>query len=149
MRAIAGVMAACAILAATPRARADEAITLKVIDASIPEPLTSQPGDPANGRSVALNGKLGNCVTCHRIPALKEADFQGEIAPSLEGLAQRYSAAQLRLIVADAKLMFPGTVMPAFHRNVGLKRVLPEYQGKPILTAQQVEDVVAFLETLN
>jgi sulfur-oxidizing protein SoxX len=111
--------------------------------------LTSQPGDPASGRTVMLTGKLGNCIACHKVPALKEADFQGEIAPSLDGVANRYTTAQLRLIVSNAKLKFPGTVMPAFHRNVGLKRVAPEYEGKPILTSQQVEDVVAFLKTFN
>ncbi|MGO4869234.1 MAG: sulfur oxidation c-type cytochrome SoxX [Roseiarcus sp.] len=149
MRAFAGFMAACAIFLAPIAARADDPIVLKVVDGAIPEPLTSQPGNPAVGRIVMVTGKLGNCVACHKVPALKAIDFQGEIAPSLDGVAQRYTAAQLRLIVSNAKLKFPGTVMPAFHRNVGLKRVAPEYDGKPILTSQQVEDVVAFLQTLN
>ncbi len=149
MRAIAGFMGLCAIFLAPIAARADDPIVLKVIDASIPEPLTSKPGDPAAGRAVVLAGKFGNCLACHKVSALEDADFQGEIAAPLDGVAQRFSVAQLRLIVADAKLMFAGALMPSFHRNTGLNRVLPEYEGKPILSAQQVEDVVAFLETLK
>ncbi len=148
MRALARVMVALASLSA-PDARADDPIILKVVDNSIPGPLTSQPGDPAAGRKVMLDRKLGNCVSCHQVSALSEADFQGDIGPPLDGVGQRYTTAQLRVILTNSKLMFPGTVMPAFHVNTGLKRVLPEYAGKPILTAQKVEDVIAFLKTLN
>jgi L-cysteine S-thiosulfotransferase len=148
MRAFAGVMVALACLSA-PHAQADNPIILKVVDNSIPDPLTSQPGDPAEGRKVMLDRRLGNCVSCHQVSALREADFQGDIGPSLGGVGKLYTTAQLRLILANPKLMFPGAVMPAFHVNTGLNRVLPEYAGKPILTAQQVEDVIAFLKTLD
>ncbi|MDU6240214.1 MAG: sulfur oxidation c-type cytochrome SoxX, partial [Bradyrhizobium sp.] len=91
----------------------------------------------------------GNCLACHQVSALKSEEFHGEFGPSLDGVATRYNTAQLRLIVADPKRIFTDTVMPAFYKNDGLNRVRPEFVGKSVLTAAQVEDVVAFLETLK
>jgi len=99
MRAFAGVMVALACLSA-PHAQADDPIILRVVDNSIPDPLTSQPGDPAEGRKVMLDRRLGNCVSCHQVSALSEADFQGDIGPSLDGVGKRYTTAQLRRILA-------------------------------------------------
>src|SRR5262245_37457082 len=139
---IAGGMAVSAL---TP-ARAQEPIRLTVADGDgeVRRSLSGAPGDAAAGRKVFLGRTLGNCLACHAVTALKSEDFHGEFGPSLDGVAESYSEGQLRLIVADAKQVFPDTVMPAFYRTDGLNRVRPEFTGKPILTAQQVEDVVAF-----
>jgi sulfur-oxidizing protein SoxX len=118
--------------------------------AAIPAPLTGKPGDAKEGVKVVSGRRLGNCLSCHEISALRSEEFHGDIGPSLDGVAGRWDAATLRMIVVNAKMAFgPETVMPAFYRIEGLNRVRPEFAGKPILTAQQVEDVVAFLATLK
>ena len=126
-----------------------EPIRLSVVDDSLPRSLTGKPGDPGAGKKVFLGRALGNCLACHAVSALNAEEFHGEFGPSLDGVTSRWSEAQLRLIVADAKRVFPDTVMPAFYRNEGFNRLRAEFAGKPILTAAQVEDVVAFLETLK
>jgi sulfur-oxidizing protein SoxX len=118
--------------------------------ATIPAPLTGTPGDAKEGVKVVTGRRLGNCLSCHEISALREEEFHGDIGPSLDGVAGRWDAAALRMIVVNAKMVFGReTVMPAFYRVDGLNRVRPEFAGKPILTARQVEDVVAFLATLK
>ena len=118
--------------------------------ATIPAPLTGQPGDAREGMKVVTGRRLGNCLSCHEIGALRGEEFHGDVGPSLDGVAGRWDAATLRMIVVNAKMVFgPETVMPAFYRVDGLNRVRPEFAGKPILTAQQIEDVVAFLGTLK
>jgi sulfur-oxidizing protein SoxX len=118
--------------------------------ATIPVPLTSKPGDPKEGEQVVVGRRLGNCLSCHEIDALRQEPFHGEIGPPLNGAAGRWDTGTLRMIVVNAKKVFGDeTVMPAFYRVDGLNRVRPEFIGKPILTAQQVEDVVAFLATLK
>jgi L-cysteine S-thiosulfotransferase len=118
--------------------------------ASIPAPLTSTPGNAKEGVKAVTGRRLGNCLSCHEIGALRGEEFHGDVGPSLDGAAGRWNAAALRMIVVNAKMVFgPETVMPAFYRVDGLNRVRPEFAGKPILTAQQVEDVVAFLMTLK
>lgn len=129
--------------------RADEPIKLTIVDHSIPQSLTGAPGDPAAGRKVMLTRNLGNCLACHAISSLKNEPFHGDYGPSLDGVAKRYNEAQLRMLLTDAKQIFPETVMPAFYKNTGFSRVRAQFDGKPILTAQQVEDVVAFLKTFN
>jgi sulfur-oxidizing protein SoxX len=129
-------------------ARFDVAIAAGV--ATIPSPLTARPGDAEEGAKVVAGRRLGNCLSCHEISALRDEAFHGDVGPSLDGVAGRWDAATLRMIVVNAKMVFgPDTVMPAFHRVDGLNRVRPEFARKPILTAQQVEDVVAFLATLK
>ena len=130
-------------------AGAQEPIRLDIINDFTPEVLTGAPGNADAGRKVFLTRTLGNCLACHQVTSLKSEEFHGEFGPSLDGVATRYNEAQLRLIVADPKRLFTDTVMPAFYRNEGLNRVRPEFVGKPILTAAQVEDVVAFLATLK
>jgi L-cysteine S-thiosulfotransferase len=126
----------------------DVAVTAGV--ATIPAPLTGKTGDATEGVKVVAGRRLGNCLSCHEISALGSEEFHGDVGPSLDGVAGRWDAATLRMIVVNAKMVFgPGTVMPAFYRVDGLNRVRPEFAGKPILTAQQVEDVVAFLATLK
>ena len=117
---------------------------------AIPEPLTDKPGNAAAGAKVVVNRRQGNCLGCHQVSSLSTESFHGEIGPSLDGVAERWDAAHLRMIVVNPKHVFTeATVMPAFYRIEGLHRVRPEFQGKPILTAQQVEDVVAYLTTLK
>src|SRR5512143_305974 len=124
---------------------AQEPIKLDIVSDSLPKSLTGAAGNADAGKKVFLTRTLGNCLACHQVTSLKSEDFHGEFGPSLDGVAGRYSEAQLRLIVADPKRIFTDTVMPAFYRNEGLNRVRPEFVGKPVLTAAQVEDVVAFL----
>ncbi|WP_371926978.1 sulfur oxidation c-type cytochrome SoxX [Bradyrhizobium sp. WD16] len=130
-------------------AKAQEPIKLAIVNDSIPQSLTGQPGNAEAGKKVFLTRTLGNCLACHEVASLKSEEFHGEFGPSLDGVAGRYSAAQLRLIVANPKRLFADTVMPAFYKNDGFSRVRPEFVGKSILTAAQVEDVVAFLQTLK
>ncbi|MGC2777033.1 MAG: sulfur oxidation c-type cytochrome SoxX [Bradyrhizobium sp.] len=137
----------CALLSAT--ARGEEPIRLDVVDDAIAKSLTGAPGNADAGKKVFLTRTLGNCLACHQVSSLKSEEFHGEFGPSLDGVASRYNTAQLRLIVADPKRIFVDTVMPAFYKNDALNRVRPEFVGKPVLTAAQVEDVVAFLETLK
>jgi sulfur-oxidizing protein SoxX len=111
-------------------------------------PLTDQAGDPARGKEIVLDPERGNCLICHAAP-IAEAEFQGDVGPDLAGVGSRYDAGELRLRVVDARRLNPASVMPAYHRTDGLHRVLKEYRGKPILTRQEVEDVVAFLMTLT
>ena len=119
-----------------------------VVDGGIEVPLTDMPGDAARGRAIVANKQLGLCLLCHAGP-FPEERFQGTLAPDLSGAGSRWSAAQLRLRVADSTRIDPDTVMPAYHRTAGLVRVGSAWQGRPVLTAQQVEDVVAFLRTLS
>lgn len=129
--------------------RFDVVVTIAGV-AAIPAPLTGQPGNVKEGMKVVTGRRLGNCLSCHEIGALRGEEFHGDVGPSLDGVAGRWDAAALRMIVVNAKMVFgPETVMPAFYRVNGLNRVRPEFAGKPILTAQQVEDVVAFLATLK
>lgn len=125
-------------------------------DGGIETPLLDTPGDPANGVTVATTASLGNCVACHQIGSLADVQFQGNIAPPLDGVAERYSEAELRGIVVNAKMMFEDSFMPAFYKTEGFIRPGGGYTGKapegdlpPILTSQQIEDVVAFLVTLK
>ena len=111
--------------------------------------LTAQAGDPAAGRKVFMNRKLGNCLACHANEDMSDQSFHGEVGPALDGVADRWEAAELRGIVVNSKMMFEGTIMPAFYKDAGFERNLKNFQGKSILNAQQVEDVVAYLLTLK
>ena len=104
------------------------------------------PGDATRGREVFVSREGGHCVLCHAIPGVKVA---GDVGPPLAGVAARLSAAQIRLRIADITRVNPQAVMPTFHRVENLKRVAPQYAGKPALDGQQVEDLVAFLGTLR
>ena len=113
----------------------------------IPMPLTARAGDPAEGRKIVEDRKLGNCLSCHAFP-LAAAD-QGNVGPDLHGVGSRYKPAQLRLRVVNMKVLDPQTIMPAYYRVDGLRDVGRAFAGKPILDAQQVEDLVAYLATLT
>ena len=105
-------------------------------------------GDVARGRATVASRQVGLCLLCHTGP-FPEEPFQGSLAPDLAGAGQRSTAAQLRLRIADASRLNPDTIMPSYFRTQGLERVATAYRDKPILTAQQIEDVVAFLQTLK
>ena len=119
--------------------------------------LSGAPGDAENGAKLMVNRGKGNCVACHAVTALNDAPFHGEVGPTLDGVGSYRSAEELRGIVANAKKMFEGTVMPAFYKTSGFIRPGDGYTGKsakeedltPILSAQEIEDVVAFLLTLQ
>ena len=114
----------------------------------IEEPLTATPGDAARGRAIVASRQQGLCLLCHSGP-FPEERFQGNVATSLAGAGARWTEAQLRLRIVDSRRLNPDSVMPAFHRTDGLQRVGAAWQGRPVLDAQQVEDVVAFLQTLR
>jgi len=140
-------IAAALLLAGT--AVADGLVKYEVVDHGISKSLTGKPGDPEKGQKSFTSRKLGNCLACHQVTALSAQPFHGEIGPSLDGVAERYTEAQLRMQVVNAKVINPDTIMPAFYRTDGLHRVLKKFDGKPILTAEQVEDVVAYLKTFK
>ncbi len=111
--------------------------------------LTGVPGDPASGRKIFLNRKKGNCLACHANADLADQPFHGEVGPPLDGVADRLSEAEIRGILVNSKMTFEDTIMPAFYRDEGFNRPLEKFKGKTILTAQEVEDVVAYLLTLG
>lgn len=114
----------------------------------IPASLTGQAGDPARGRAIVANRQLGLCLLCHSGP-FPEERFQGDLAPSLEGAGRRLSEPRLRLRLVDSRKVNPETIMPSYFRTEGLERVAPAFRGKPLLSAEQIEDVVAYLGTLK
>lgn len=118
--------------------------------------LSGAPGDPAAGQKVLSSRGLGNCVACHMVSDMADVPFQGEIGPPLDGAGDRWTEAQLRGIVADAKRTFPDSMMPSFYKTGPYIRPGDAFTGKaaqgelpPLLSAQQVEDVVAYLMTLK
>ena len=115
---------------------------------TIPEPLTDTPGDPERGRQIVLDREVGNCLICHRVPEPAER-FQGELGPDLSGVGSRLTAGQLRLRIVDQGRLNPRTLMPPYYRIDRLTLVADQYRGKPVLTAQQVEDVISYLQTLR
>lgn len=129
-------------------AAADDAmVSHRIVADGIPEPLAAR-GDAARGKRVAADAERGNCLICHAIP-IAEAPVFGTVGPDLNGIGQRLSAAQLRLRVVNPKALNPNTAMPAYHHVQGLHRVAQRYAQRPILSAQEVEDVVAYLQTLK
>src|SRR3954466_8223846 len=120
----------------------------RVEKGQINTPLTGQPGDPARGKTAALSRDGGNCFLCHTVPDAGETP-PGNIGAPLAGVGNRVSAAQMRLRLVDSTLLNRESVMPAYYRVDGFNHVAPAYAGKPLLTAQQIEDVIAYLLTLR
>jgi sulfur-oxidizing protein SoxX len=118
-----------------------------VIGDAIPASLTGIPGDATRGRALVLE-RSSTCILCHSGP-FPEARFQGDLAPDLAGAGGRWSEGQLRLRLVDASSLNPATIMPSYYRLDGLARVGPAWRGKPILSAEQIEDMVAYLVTLR
>ncbi len=119
----------------------------KVVNSTIPASLTGKAGDPANGKKLAISKKMGNCLACHVMP-IPEQQFHGEIGPNLSGVASYMSEAEMRMRMVDPKVLNPDTIMPSFLK-VAKNRVLKKFQGKTILKAQDVEDIIAYLKTLK
>jgi sulfur-oxidizing protein SoxX len=119
-----------------------------VVGDAIPSPLTGAPGDPARGRAIVADRQRGLCLLCHAGP-FPEERFQGNLGPDLAGAESRWSEGQLRLRLVDGRRLNPDTIMPSYYRLDGLARVGPAWRGRPVLTAEEVEDVVAFLATLR
>ena len=152
------ILATCATLALGAGAvlAADVAPTDVVFeDGAVSGSLSGMAGNPDEGRKI-MNKGSGNCIACHQVTALEDLPFHGEVGPSLDGAADRWSEAELRGIVTNAKVMFPESVMPCFYKTEGFIRPGNAYTGKaaegaldPLLTAQQIEDVVSFLLTLK
>jgi len=119
-----------------------------VVGDGIPEALEGRVGDARRGLAIAASRQQGLCLLCHSAPVPEER-FQGNLAPPLAGVATRLSEAQLRLRLVDSRRVQPDSSMPPFHSTAGLNRVGAAWQGKPILDAQQIEDVLAWLLTLR
>jgi sulfur-oxidizing protein SoxX len=119
-----------------------------VVGNEITEPLTGARGDVARGRTIVANRQVGLCLLCHSGP-FPEEKFQGTLAPDLKGAGSRWTEGQLRLRIVDSSRLYPDTMMPSYYRVEGLSRVAPAFAGKPVLTAEQIEDVVAYLVTLR
>jgi sulfur-oxidizing protein SoxX len=119
-----------------------------VVDDTIPASLTGTPGDGERGLKIVTNRQVGLCLLCHTGPYPQER-FQGTMAPDLTGAGARWNEGQLRLRMVDAAKINPETIMPPYYRVDGLTRVAPAFRGKTILSAEQIEDVVAYLMTLK
>jgi len=123
---------------------------VKFEEESIAMSLTGEPGDAVRGREVFANRKLGNCLACHVNSEMKEQLFHGEVGPPLDGAADRWEEAELRAIVVNSKVVLGDeTIMPSFYRVKNGARPAEKFEGKTILSAQDVEDVVAYLGTLK
>jgi sulfur-oxidizing protein SoxX len=120
---------------------------LGVVGDGVPDALAPG-GNAERGRALIVARESANCVLCHAVPDAA-VRFSGNVGPSLAGVGARFTVAQLRLRVADSLRVNPDTAMPSYYKIDGLDRVAANYAGKPILTAQEVEDVVAWLATLR
>ena len=129
-------------------AMAETLVTYSVVDDAVVRPLTTRRGNPERGLGIMESRDAGNCMLCHTMP-LRGRHVFGNAGPDLAGVGARLSEGQLRLRVIDQSKLNAKTIMPAYYRIDGLTRVATAYRNKPILTAQQVEDVVAFLMTLR
>lgn len=145
------IIAVAALLLGTSSAYAEVVSPGNVMfeNGAVAKSLSGVAGDPAAGRKAFLNRKQGNCLACHTSSDMVNEPFHGEVGPSLDGVATRWSEAELRGIVTNSKKTFEGTIMPAFYIDSGYNRPLDKFAGKSILTAQQVEDIVAYLMTLK
>ena len=128
-------------------ANADELVPYKIAGDGIADSLTGSPGDAIRGRALVL-ARTTTCILCHPGP-FPEARFQGDLAPDLAGTGNRWTASQLRLRLVDASRFNAETIMPSYYRNAGLVRVGRNFDDKPILSAAEIEDIVAFLATLR
>ncbi len=151
-----GLGVAAIFMATTALAEAVMPTDVVFVDGAVDVSLSGMPGDPAAGAEI-MNKGAGNCIACHQVSDLAHLPFHGEVGPALDGVADRWTEAELRGIVANAKIMFPDSRMPSFYKTEGFIRLGDAYTGKahgdgevaPLLTAQQVEDVVSYLVTLK
>jgi L-cysteine S-thiosulfotransferase len=148
VNAVAGLWALLWLALTVPAQAGAELQTYVVVGDAIPGSLTGKPGDPVRGRAIVVSRRQGMCLLCHWGP-FPEVRLQGNLAPSLAGVASRWSPGQLRLRIVDASRLSRNTIMPSYYRIDDLTRVAHSYAGRPILSAEQIEDVVAFLTTLR
>ena len=148
MRVAPTAIAALAIGCVSAAMSAQRTLAFEIVGDGIPAPLSADGGDAARGRALVLARDNANCVLCHAVPdpAIR---FAGDVGPSLAGVGRRLSVAQLRLRVADNLEVNPATVMPSYYKVDGLAQVAAPYAGKPILSARDVDDIVAWLATLQ
>ena len=133
--------------------KVEDGPSVKAINAS----LTGKAGDPVTGEATMINRKKGNCFGCHEVAALsvkartnpKGYADMGRIGPRLDGVASRYTEGELRMLLTDAKQIFPETIMPSFYRTEGFYRVMGKFKDKTVIGAQDVEDILAYLMTLK
>jgi L-cysteine S-thiosulfotransferase len=148
MRYRALALAVALLAGAAGPAAAQELATYVVVGDSIPDSLTGQPGDAERGRAIVAQRTVGLCILCHAAP-IPEERLQGNLAPDLAGAGRRWTAGQLRLRLVDPARLNRDTIMPSYYRLDHLQRVARNFADKPILTAEQIEDVVAYLATLK
>ncbi len=143
----ASLWVAASIFALPCAVRAESLQNVVVVGDAIPASLTGAPGNAARGRALLVE-RSSTCILCHNGP-FPEQKFQGDLAPNLAGAGSRWSAGELRLRLVDASRLNATTIMPSYYRIDGLDRVAPAWRGKPILSAAQIEDIVAYLVTLR
>ncbi|HEU5091447.1 MAG TPA: sulfur oxidation c-type cytochrome SoxX, partial [Nitrospira sp.] len=154
VRLIRGLIVVCLTVLPGTDVRSSLAETEKVQihytvkDGAIVEPLTRTAGDSDRGKQIVLDRERGDCLVCHTVP-LPDRQMHGTVGPLLDGVGSRYSAEALRLRLVDSKVINPQSLMPAYHRVSKLYRVLKPYRDRPLLTAQEIEDVIAYLSTLT
>ena len=141
-------LGAVLLTSARPAGAESPLVPYVVVDDAIPEPLTPTKGNAERGRGIVSNRQVGLCLLCHSGPFPQER-FQGTLAPDLKGAGDRSTEGQLRLRIVDASRLNPDTIMPPYYRVEGLHRVAPAFKSKPLLSAEQIEDVVAYLATLR
>lgn len=157
LKAVAGIVFAGLAMTGTAIAETAPGDVVWVDEVTVPESLTGAPGNAESGVAVVSQRSQGNCVACHEVSALPDVAFQGNVGPALDGVGSRWSEAELRGLLVDAKHMFPGTRMPSFYRVDGFIRPGNAYTGRaadpetfgPLLSAQQIEDTIAYLMTLT
>ena len=145
---LAALACAPALQAVHAQVESDLRASYRIVGDGIPKPLTDAEPDVENGRRIVTERQTGLCLLYHSGP-FPEARFQGDLATNLAGTGSRWSEAQLRLRMVDASQLDPQTLMPSYYRTHGLQRVGSLWRGQPVLNAQQIEDVVAFLKTLR
>ena len=131
----------------TATAEADALVAYTIVGDGIPQSLTGTQGDAARGRALVLD-RTSTCILCHSGP-FPEARFQGDLAPNLAGAGSRWSTSQLRLRLVDASRLNSATIMPSYYRVDGLSRVGRNWRDKPLLSTEQIEDIVAYLASLR
>lgn len=134
--------------ATVPAIPQNATVPYTIVGDAIPASLTGSTGDANRGRAIVANRQVGLCLMCHSGP-LPEVKLQGNLAPDLKGAGARWNEGQLRLRIVDASEINPDTIMPPYYRVDGLVRVANSFRNKPILTPEQIEDVVAYLVTLR
>jgi sulfur-oxidizing protein SoxX len=149
---IAAVLSAAAIATSTPgpvstAEPASALVPYNIVGDAIPEPLSGRTGDAERGRKIVVGREAGNCLACHKVPEAEPS--QGDLGPDLSQVGGRLTPGQIRLRVVDESRLNPATLMPPYYRVDGLYRVARQYQGKPVLTATEIEDVVAYLASLT